>query len=178
MAFAAVLAKHIQQSLGIIAGSRINRNFILRQYTSGTTPARQTFKVVRTHDKCERIFGFARLQGVQCPYGIIRGIHPKFYVVHPDTQFRMPRHRHACRLEAPACIQRLGRVLERILRGDDQVCAIKTSIPGQIFEDGLMPYMQGIERSGIYRDSHFERKSSTTFSASAKAAARSSFTST
>ena len=45
-------------------------------------------------------------------------------------------------------------LLQRILRGDDEIYAVKPTLANEIFHYGKMTYVQGIERSAVYRYVH------------------------
>ena len=138
----------------VVSFSRIDGDSIVLEYPLSVFPSLDSGKVVGSDNKREVIFRLPGLQGVESTYRIVWGFHPEFYVVHPDMQVGMPLDSFDCGFIP--CFSGVGRdiVLERVLRGHDQVYPVKIFLPRQVFHDGLMSDVERVERSRIYRYFH------------------------
>ena len=124
---------------------REDHDAIFKQDAAVIPPPAETGKIVGPDHKGEGIVLFAATQGIQGADRIMGRLHPQLNVIDADTQAGMALHRLDGGSIALCSGQHIRSILERILRGNDEIHAIESGGTRKVLHYGHMPHMQWIE---------------------------------
>ena len=118
---------------------------IFKQDAAVIPPSAESGKIVSPDHKGEGIALFTLMESIQGTDRIMGRLHPQLNVINADTQAGMALHRLDGGSIALCSGQHIRSILERILRGNDEIHAIESGGTRKVLHYGHMPHMKRIE---------------------------------
>ena len=134
----------------VIAFAGEDGHAIFQQNPFMEAPAGEIGQIIGPYDKGELVLRFPFPKRVQRTDGVLGRGHLEFYILRHYLEFRMPGDGlQRCVVTVLAGRKAVG-LFERVLRRYHQIYQIEAGFLGKKTDNGLMPFVQGVEAAAVH----------------------------